>query len=382
MDENSVIGKTLAEHVPENEKEHFLRIDRSVLDTGIPDIREEELTLKGFTHTIITKKTRFIDESGNKFLVVSITDITERKLSEKILKENEERYRNLVDSTDGIVWEADAQTFKFSFVSNKAERLLGFHIEDWYQDGFWANHIYDKDRENTINLCASQTKQNIDHDFEYRFVCKNGKIVWLRDIVNVVSKDNKPYLLRGLMIDITKQKQLESERNLAHQRFLNTLESMTDGFVSLDLNWNYTYVNKIAGEMFGRKPEDLVGKHIWTEFPEGIDKPFYNNYYKALETNKSVNFEDYYPPWDKWFENRVIPSENGLSIFFHDITDRKKAELELQKHQEKLEELVKERTKEIEDKNQKLEKLNSIFIGRELRMKELKNEIAELKKNN
>ena len=160
----------------------------------------------------------------------------------------------------------------------------------------------------------------------------------------------------GTIHDITNQKQLEYERNSEHQRFLSTLENMTDGFVSLDRNWNYTYVNKIAGKMFGRKPEDLVGKNIWTEFPDGVGQPFYNNYYKAVETNLSLSFEDYYQPWDKWFENRVIPSENGLSIFFNDITVRKKAEIELQKHREKLEELVKERTKEIEKKNSTLEK--------------------------
>lgn len=79
LDEASVLGKTLAENVPENEMEHFLRVDRSVLDTGISDSCEEELTVGGTKHTIITKKIRFIDKSENRFLVGSIHDITERK---------------------------------------------------------------------------------------------------------------------------------------------------------------------------------------------------------------------------------------------------------------------------------------------------------------
>jgi len=104
---------------------------------------------------------------------------------------------------------------------------------------------------------------------------------------------------------------------------------MIDGFVSLNNDWIYSYVNAKAGEMFGRKPEELVGRHIWTEFPEGVGQPFYENYYKAVETQKPISFEDYYEPWDRWFENRVIPSEDGLAIFFQDITERKQAEAEL-----------------------------------------------------
>ncbi len=86
LDENSVIGYTLVEAVPEPERHHFLKVDRSVLDTGIPDMREEELTVGNFTRTIITRKKRFIDESGKIFLVGSINEITERKLAEKELQ--------------------------------------------------------------------------------------------------------------------------------------------------------------------------------------------------------------------------------------------------------------------------------------------------------
>ena len=85
MDENSVIGYTLVEAVPENERHHFLKIDRMVLDTGISDLREEPLTVEGLTRIIATSKRRFIDESGNKFIVGSIHDITELKQAEKTL---------------------------------------------------------------------------------------------------------------------------------------------------------------------------------------------------------------------------------------------------------------------------------------------------------
>ncbi|MEK6753688.1 MAG: PAS domain S-box protein [Chloroflexota bacterium] len=111
------------------------------------------------------------------------------------------------------------------------------------------------------------------------------------------------------------------------------LDSVSDSFVALDTEWRYTYVNEKAAQTFGRTREQLIGKHIWTEFPEGVDQPFYKAYYKAVETQQPVFLEEYYPPYDRWFENRIYPSKDGLSIFFHDITDRKKAELALQEQE-------------------------------------------------
>ena len=119
------------------------------------------------------------------------------------------------------------------------------------------------------------------------------------------------------------------EHRKSEERFTNSIESMNDGFVTLDKNWVYTYVNSNAAKMFDRKPEELVGKHIWTEFPEGIDQPFYKNYYKAVKTQKQINFEEYFSPWNRWFENRVIPSKDGITIYFQDITERKLTELAL-----------------------------------------------------
>lgn len=150
------------------------------------------------------------------------------------------------------------------------------------------------------------------------------------------TKDGGGYLAKAAVAkNITEPKQTEIKLIQVNEQLSDTLENMSDGFVSLDKNWNYSYVNKRAGEMFGRKPEELVGKHIWTEFPEGINQPFYKTYYKVVKTQKQISFKDYYQPWDRWFENHVIPTTNGLSIFFQDITDRKKAEEKLKFSEEK-----------------------------------------------
>ncbi len=104
------------------------------------------------------------------------------------------------------------------------------------------------------------------------------------------------------------------------------MNRISDAFVALDADWHYTFVNKKAGEILGRTPESLIGKHIWTEFPEVIGQPFHQIYYKAMETQEVHHLREYYPPFDKWFENRIYPSQDGLSIFFTDITKQVQAE--------------------------------------------------------
>ena len=107
----------------------------------------------------------------------------------------------------------------------------------------------------------------------------------------------------------------------ANRQLGGILERFSDALVALDKNWRYTYVNRKAADLFGRRPEELIGKYIWAEFPEGKGQPFHLAYEKAMSEQVFVEMESYYEPWQRWFENRIYPSEDGLSIFFHEITD-------------------------------------------------------------
>ncbi|MCE1164630.1 MAG: PAS domain S-box protein [Bacteroidetes bacterium] len=124
--------------------------------------------------------------------------------------------------------------------------------------------------------------------------------------------------------DITERKKSELLIAESNSKLTSLIERITDAFVSLDKNWCYTYMNKKAGEIFGRNPAKMQGKNIWKEFPEGIGRSFQKAYIKAFKKQEFTQIEEYYPPYDKWFENRIYPTEDGLSIFFQDITERKK----------------------------------------------------------
>ncbi len=120
---------------------------------------------------------------------------------------------------------------------------------------------------------------------------------------------------------IISNRKLDTTKNL----FSNTLSSIKDGFVILDYNSNYLYINQEAADLLNIKnPQGLIGKSIWNEFPEKEGDTFYDFYHKAIETRKPIQFENYFKPWNRWFENRIIPSNEGILLFFHEITNKKK----------------------------------------------------------
>src|ERR687888_1560731 len=121
------------------------------------------------------------------------------------------RFRDLVNSIEGIVWEADAQTFQFLFVSQQAERVLGYPVERWLSEPmFWREHIHPDDRAWAVELCVTATAEKRDHAFEYRMLAADGRSVWLRDLVSVVVEQDQATRLRGVMVDITERKRAEA----------------------------------------------------------------------------------------------------------------------------------------------------------------------------
>ncbi|WP_166240302.1 PAS domain S-box protein [Paenibacillus turpanensis] len=115
------------------------------------------------------------------------------------------------------------------------------------------------------------------------------------------------------------------------------IEHTSDGFFSVDENWNFTYMNKVASTLLQRECKDLIGRSLWEEFPEAVHNSFFTHYHQAFREKKAVEFEEYYPaPLDAWYNVRAIPSHQGLMVFFRNITTKKKAALEREQHYKSL----------------------------------------------
>ncbi len=129
---------------------------------------------------------------------------------------------------------------------------------------------------------------------------------------------------------------IESDRTRENlgRRLIQLLESMSDGFISLGRDWRYQYVNRQAATLFGRDPGDLLGRDIWSEFPEGVGQAFYYAYERAMNEGVTIRLENYYSPWQRWFENRIFPTQDGISVFLSDITDHKEALLDLSRQRD------------------------------------------------
>jgi diguanylate cyclase (GGDEF)-like protein/PAS domain S-box-containing protein len=241
----------------------------------------------------------------------------------------EQRFRDIVDTADGIVWEADARSFQFTFISQKAERLLGFSTQEWQVPGFWVEHLHPDDQGWAPQYCASCTGRLEPHDFEYRFIAKDGHTVWLRDIVTVVAQDGEPRWLRGLMVDISAQKLAEQELRIAAVAF----ESQ-EGMVVTNQAHEILRVNSAFTRITGYSAAEVLGKNPRL-LRSGRNPPeFYTQLWSALETlgvwegeiwNRRKNGE-IYPEYLTISAVRTGSGEVSHYVgTFSDITQRKAA---------------------------------------------------------
>ncbi|MGB3728532.1 MAG: PAS domain S-box protein, partial [Thermodesulfobacteriota bacterium] len=146
------------------------------------------------------------------------------RLSREELGESREHFRLLVETTNVIPWEYDPKAERFTYVGPQVEKLLGYPANDWYQENFWPSHIHLDDRDKILNECGLATLRMQDHELEYRMLTKNGEVIWLYEMVSVISENGEPKTLRGFMIDITER--MESEKKL--QDAFSEIETLKD----------------------------------------------------------------------------------------------------------------------------------------------------------
>ena len=226
-------------------------------------------------------------------------------------------------------------TFEWDFKNQVAQcsaeffQLFGLPREDGVMRAAdWGRFVHPDDRDRMGSHLARALEGSEPAEADYRIKAADGVTRWL-SYSGQIQRTAEGDRMLGTVVDITDRKRLEAELRHHAAEVDRILETIGEGFVSFDREFHYEYVNLAAARMLGRSREDLIGRTPWEIFPEETTRKSRRLLEAALEDGVPAQFEIYAPGWNRWFENRVYPSDAGLTMFFLDVTARVEAETAL-----------------------------------------------------
>ncbi len=262
----------------------------------------------------------------------------------------EERQRRLVDDVDAIVWEAEAGSWHYTYVSHRAENMLGYPVSQWLTEpDFWVRHIHPADRSQVVRTRLIEVIAGRDHQIEYRLIAAGDRIVWVRDFVRLVENSQGPDgQLRGVMIDITASKRAAEELHESHRFLQSSLDALSAHIAILDEKGTITAVNAAwrrfaKANQCGGTDGGVGTSHLEVckicsqiEAPEAAQMA---QGIREVMMRQRSEFQMEYPCHssgeNRWFHLRVTRFEGRgpvrVVVAHEDITERKRAEAENQR---------------------------------------------------
>ena len=173
-------------------------------------------------------------------------------------------FPSFVESLGAIVWEADPETFRFLFVSTYAETVLGYPVRQWIDEpDFWRAHTHPDDVQWCTEFCLDSVRNGRDHQFEYRMIAADGRVVWLRDVVTVERSANGETRMRGFMTDITDRKTAEEVLRAREQQLQLAVEVASMGVAEHDHALNRTTFSDSLVRILGFDPGTVDATYHW-----------------------------------------------------------------------------------------------------------------------
>lgn len=333
--------------------EHFLSLvhpdDRTALTEMIHASQDPEVYFeKEYRALLPGGKIRWLYERGNVVVdpesgVVSrlgvVIDVSQQKLAEQSFEAFMRRLRAQSEHVPFLVWTATPDGL-VDFANTRLYELTGAP-RDKRIGAVWPDYIHPEDRERSLLAWQACVDSGTRYQIEYRVRLVDNSFRWLRVQADPMRDDDgKITFWYGVGIDIHETRRLEEEATRLAKRLSTTLDSITDAFLTLDPAWRITYMNSEAERILKRSKQDILNHVVWDEFPEAVDSIFYTNYHKALAEMQPVFFDTYYPPLDAWLEVRAFPSEEGLALYFRDITEKKRYDVQLAESEERFRTLL------------------------------------------
>ncbi len=270
-------------------------------------------------------------------------DITAAREAQEALRRSQQRYRDLVNSIDAIVWEANLN-LQCTFVSQQVERILGYSQERWLEPNFWINHLHSDDRQRVVDFCYSQIAQQQGYTTEYRMIAADGQIIWLRDTTNVIVEHGQTQKIQGILIDISERKQSEEQLRFLSDRLSLAIKSGAIGIWDWDiasdrLNWDermcelygipfYTFDHSTQTLANAIHPEDREA--VFTAKQQALQEDIdYDTEFRVIHPDGSIRYIKAYGLIQR-SETGAPQRMIGINL---DVTHQRQAEAELRQNQ-------------------------------------------------
>jgi PAS domain S-box-containing protein len=285
-------------------------------------------------------------------LLVMARDMTEQLLFEQRLEKiNQEilskkrnlRETQLISKVGG--WEYFPDTRKLLW-SDELYTLTGISKDDEREPfDIYLEHIFPEDRPMMIAGLNDLLTTGKTLDVTHRTKVLNGDTRYMRQLARLEAVPGMPPKVIGSMQDITELKELEVEKNRHLSNLENTLNSISDAFFALDYDMRVTRINQAFKDIVGNRFAKIVGESIFTLFPKEMNR-MYPYYQKALEERMIVRMEDYSMVLNKWIRLAAYPIDEGVAVYFSDITEDKLKDIKLKEAVERYE-LLAQATKDV-----------------------------------
>jgi PAS domain S-box-containing protein len=389
------VGKTLAEafqllELGQDVLEYTIKNYKKTVASGEPVKYSETIDLKNGTYYSEITLNPVMDKNGKyKYVLYNSHNITEQSLAENSLRESEEKYRLLFENMmNGFALH--------EIILNKKGQPVDYLFLE-------ANVAFEQltklKRKNIIRKKVTEVLPGIEKDpadwiGKYGKVALTGQDMRFEQYSHPIGKWYSVLAFRArkdqfatIFEDITVRKQAEDALQESERKYRTLVESLPQRIFSKDRDLKFLTCNENFAKDLNTTPEKLIGKTDADFYPKALAEKFQQDDRRVMETGKTEVFEETSLLRGK---ERIVhtvktPLLNqqgktvGILGIFWDITEKKKMEIELRLHRDELEKLVKERTAELEEKNIQLERFNKLFVGREFRVKELKNQVKALK---
>lgn len=311
--------------------------DRRVMGLGRAEAFEELLETCDGPRTFLTTKGPLRDGEGVIGTFGVSRDITEMVAARQRLQDGERRYRLMFERNPQPMMVFNRSTHRFLAVNDTATRHYGFSHEAFLSmslDDIWPQEpplhkgsVLAGHREADDPVSVGPL---VHHTAD-------GRLLEVKVSFCDIDVEAVPARLM-LVHDVTEQNRLARERDNALAQLNEVISRVTDGFLAVNSEQYLTYVNHQAAALIepGTEPQALVGRLVWDLIPGAVDTRYADAFFSAMADGRSVLVEDWFEPWQRWIEARIYPSSRGASVYFTDISERKRAEQALERSQKDL----------------------------------------------